>query len=69
MLGTWISPFPYPGLYRFMQNYPRSLDLRQWRQKKKKHIFNILGSREKTLKNFTLDLDVPKLIALDEDKG
>lgn len=38
-------------------------------KKKKKHIFNILGSREKALKNFTLDLDVPKLIALDEDKG
>ena len=53
-----------------MQNYPRFLDPMQWKQKKKKkkHIFIILGSREKPLENFTFDLDVPKSIFLEEDE-
>ena len=43
-----ISPFPYLGLYKCMQNYPRPLDPMQWKQKKK-HNFTILGSRGKPL--------------------
>ena len=38
-------------------------------KKKKKHIFNILGSRRKTLENFTFDLDVLKSIPLGEDEA
>ena len=38
-------------------------------QKQKKHIFTILGSRGKLLKNFTFDLDVLKSIPLGEDEG
>ena len=40
----------------------------QWPKKKKKHIFTILGSREKPLENFNFDLDVPKSIPLGENE-
>ena len=64
-----ISPFPYLGLYRCMQNYCRPLDPMQWKQKKKKkHNFTILESRGKSLENFTFDLDIPKSILLGEDE-
>ena len=39
----------------------------QWKQKNK--IFSILGSKEKSLENFTCDLDVPRLIMLYEDEA
>ena len=40
----------------------------QQKQKKKIYIFTILGSKEKSLENFTFDLDVPKSIPLGEDE-
>ena len=45
-------------------NYLRPLDPMQ--QKQKDFFFNILGSREKLLQNFTFDLDVLKSISLDK---
>ena len=68
LLEPWIFPFPYPVSYRFMQNYPRLLNPMQQKQKKKIYIFTILGSKEKSLENFTFDLDVPKSIPLGEDE-
>lgn len=36
--------------------------------KGKKNIFNILGSKGKSLENFTFDFDVPKSILLSKDE-
>lgn len=49
-----------------MLNYPGPLDPMQ--QKEKKNIFNILGSKGKSLENFTFDFDVPKSILLSKDE-
>ena len=50
-----------------MKNYLRPLDPIQ--KKQKKHIFNILGLKGKTLENFIFDLDVLKSIPLGEDEA
>lgn len=34
----------------------------------KNKIFNILGTREKSLESFSFDLDIPKSISLGEDE-
>lgn len=50
-----------------MLNYPGPLDPMQQKEKKK-NIFNILGSKGKSLENFTFDFDVPKSILLSKDE-
>lgn len=67
MLGALNLFVRIPWIERYMLNYPGPLDPMQQKEKKK-NIFNILGSKGKSLENFTFDFDVPKSILLSKDE-